>query len=414
MDLKSKRWVVLTVSCVVNLVIGTGYAWSVFAGPWAGLLFGEGASGAQVALVFGICNAVGPITMITGGKINDLLGPKWVIFVGGLMFGGGIFLAGAVHTEVALYLGYSIIFGLGMGLIYSCTIGNTVKWFPDKRGLVGGLTTAAYGLGSVALAFIISNTMTVDASNVASVFMTLGVIYLIVICVGAFFVTQAPAGYIPEGWSPPAPNPNVKAPTDKNWSEMLKDPVFYVMILMLLSGAFFGLMMISNCAPIVMATIIPSAANKAATAGLIVTALALSNTVGRVVCGWISDAIGRINTIAIALVLAIIGLLIILNAGEGSLAQFAIGICIVGFTFGAFMGVYPGFTADQFGPKNNGVNYGIMFIGFALAGWFGPQIVRSYAAAEPPYAQAYIIAIVIACVGLALSFVFRAMTKKKA
>lgn len=411
MDLKTKRWIVLIVSCVVNVIIGTGYAWSVFATPWARLLFGPEATGAQVALVFGICNSVGPITMIAGGKINDALGPKWVVFVGGLMFGGGIFLAGFGQTEAMLYIGYSIIFGLAMGLIYSCTIGNTVKWFPDKRGLVGGLTTAAYGIGSVLLAFIISNTMTVDETNVAKVFMVLGVIYAVVVCVGAFFITPAPAGYIPEGWTPPAPAAGMKAPEDKTWNQMLADPIFYVMILTLLAGAFFGLMMISNASPIAQKTV----GFTPATAGLVVTALALCNTGGRVVCGWVSDLLGRINTLAVALVLAVVGLFLVkYGAGNGIGSAFVIGVCIVGFTFGAFMGVYPGFTADQFGPKNNGINYGIMFIGFAVAGWFGPKIVSSYATAEPPYDMAFTIAIVIAIVGLALTFLYRAMSRKKA
>ena len=78
MDYNKKRWVVLVVSCIVNIIIGTGYAWSVFAGPWAQELGIQNA-----ALAFTVCNAVGPVTMITGGKINDMLGPKWVVFVGG-------------------------------------------------------------------------------------------------------------------------------------------------------------------------------------------------------------------------------------------------------------------------------------------------------------------------------------------
>jgi MFS family permease len=311
-----------------------------------------------------------------------------------------------------------------MGLIYSCTIGNTVKWFPDKRGLVGGLTTAAYGLGSVALALILGGY--VNATNVKDVFMVLGLIYAIVVCVGAFFITPAPAGYVPEGWSPPAPNPNVKAPTNKNWSEMIADPVFWVMILTLLSGAFFGLMMISNCANIARGTLVLTT-----TPAVIVSALALCNTAGRVVCGWVSDAIGRINTITIALVLAIVGLILI-NAGTASATPadnnanlFILGVCIVGFTFGAFMGVFPGFTADQFGPKNNGVNYGIMFIGFAIAGWFGPKILQMFSkppegateaqlAGFVPWVGGFKVAIGIAVAGLVLTFIFRALTKKKA
>jgi len=417
MDLKTKRWITLIVSCIVNLIIGTGYAWSIFAQPWSKF---TGVEIAQLGLVFGICNAVGPITMITGGKILDALGPKWVVFVGGLAFGGGIALAGAMteggsNSIFWLFFGYSIIFGLAMGLIYSCTIGNTVKWFPDKRGLVGGLTTAAYGLGSVILTLALRGKVT-DA-NISQVFITLGLIYAIVVCIGAFFITPAPAGYIPEGWSPPAPNPNVKAPTNKKWNQMITDPVFYVMFLTILSGAFFGLMMISNASPIAARALGFTGDNPF----YIVMALAFCNTVGRVVCGWISDILGRINTLTIALVIAIIGLFLI-NAGVtgGSGSAFVIGICIVGFCFGAFMGVFPGFTADQFGPANNGINYGIIFIGFALAGWFGPKVVQMFTAGlqddalRAGYSTAFYVAMGIAAFGLVMTFVFRAMTKQKA
>jgi len=417
MDLKTKRWIVLIVSCVVNLIIGTGYAWSIFARPWAEF---TGAEVAQLGLVFGICNAVGPITMITGGKILDAVGPKWVVFVGGLLFGGGIALAGWQTVQGSgslfwLFFGYSIIFGLAMGLIYSCTIGNTVKWFPDKRGLVGGLTTAAYGLGSVILAQLLAGK--VNVGNISQVFMTLGLVYAIVVCIGAFFIAPAPAGFVPEGWSPPAPNPNVKAPTDKTWNKMIADPVFFVMLLTILSGAFFGLMMISNCSPIAQRTL----GFTPVLAGTVVTGLALSNTAGRVFCGWISDLLGRINTLTGALVVAIIGLVLInMGVTGGTPAAFVIGVCLVGFTFGAFMGVFPGFTADQFGPRNNGVNYGIIFIGFAIAGWFGPKVVQMFTAGlagealVAGYSTAFKVAMGIAAFGLVMTFLFRVMTKKKA
>jgi len=87
--------------------------------------------------------------MIIGGRIQDLFGPKWVIFAGAFIFGGEVFLTGFSNSTTWLYLSYGLLMGLGMGLIYSCTIANTVKWFPDKRGLVAGLATAGYGTGSI-------------------------------------------------------------------------------------------------------------------------------------------------------------------------------------------------------------------------------------------------------------------------
>jgi len=407
MDYDKKRWVVLIISCLINIVIGTGYAWSVFAGPWA-----EELGVKSAALAFTVSSAVGPITMITGGKINDALGPKWVVFVGGLMFGGGVLIASFASTMTMLILGYGVVMGLGMGLVYGCTIGNTVKFFPDKRGLAGGLTTAAYGMGSVLLAPI-AQKMVAGSMGITGTFRTLGIIYLVIICIGAFFITTAPAGYAPAGWTPPAPNPNVKAPQNKNWNEMIKDPVFYVMLVMLLCGAFFGLMMISQARGIASKMI----GMEPAAAALAVSILALFNAAGRVVCGVISDMIGRINTLTIVMVLAMVGLYMIYNSGAGAEPKttvFIIGICIVGFCFGSFMGIFPAFTADQFGPKNNGVNYGIMFIGFAIAGVLGPMIMSNIFVGQGTYLPSFLIAIGFAAVGLVFTFIFRVLTKQKA
>ena len=402
--LTKQRWTTLVISCIINVVIGTGYAWSVFGAAWATELNTDAGS---TALAFTICNAVGPITMITGGKINDALGPKWVIFIGGLMFGGGMFITGFANSLGWIIFWYGIVFGLGMGLIYSCTIGNTVKFFPDKRGFVGGLTTMCYGLGSVILAPIAAKMVQPSSLGIHKTFFVLGIIYLVVICVGAFLVKKCPPGFVPDGYVPPAPAANVKATTDKTWSEMLRDPIFYVMFIMLVCGAFFGLMMISQCASI-------ATFKGIAAASVIVSVLALFNALGRVLCGTISDKIGRITTLMICLVLAIVGLVLMLISGDdGAVSLFVVGICLVGFAFGAFMGVYPGFTADQFGPKNNGVNYGIMFIAFALAGVLGPMIMRARFAATGSYNSAYVIAIILAVVGLIFAFIYRGMSRVK-
>lgn len=407
MNLNSTRWRTLVVSCLINLMIGTAYAWSVFGAAWGALL------GVSVGMVFGYANAVGPITMITGGKINDALGPRWVVFVGGLMFGGGVLFAGIFAAEWALYLGYSILMGLGMGMIYGVTVNNTVKWFPDKRGMVGGLTTMSYGLGSVLLAPVAR--WMVDTYTVPTTFIILGVLFMVVICIGAFVIATVPAGYVPEGWSPPAPNPNVKAPQDKDWKAMLADPIFYVIFLITLCGAFYGLMMLSQAMGIALD---PNVfAMDRVVAANVVMALALFNTFGRLVAGTLSDKIGRINTITVALVIGAIGLFTIYSGSTATTPNsimFVIGVCMVGFAFGSLMGVLPSFVADQFGPKNNAMNYGIMFIGFACAGYLGPKIMQSVKASTGSFNNAYLIAIAFAIFGLIMTFVFRAMSKKKA
>ena len=408
MDLNSTRWRTLVVSCLINLMIGTAYAWSVFGAAWAAVL------GVSTGMVFGYANTVGPITMIGGGKINDALGPRWVVFVGGLMFGGGVLLAGSIAQEWSLYLGYSIFMGLGMGMIYGVTVNNTVKWFPDKRGLVGGLTTMSYGLGSVALAPIAR--WMVDTYTVQTTFQVLGVIFMIVICVGAFLIAKVPqGGYAPAGWTPPAPNPNVKAVEDKDWKKMLADPIFYVIFLITLCGAFYGLMLISQAMGIALDKNV--FAMERVVAANVVMALALFNTFGRLAAGTLSDKIGRINTLTLALIIAAIGLFLIYSGSTASTPNatlFVIGVCMVGFAFGSLMGVLPGFVADQFGAKNNAMNYGIMFVGFACAGFLGPKIMILVKKSTGNFNNAYLIAIGFAVFGLVMTYVYRAMSKAKA
>ena len=407
MDLTKKRWIILLASCLINLCIGSLYAWSVFATPMAAYLSSvTGSEVAGLAIIFTIANAVGPITMISGGFINDKIGPKWVIFIGGILFGLGMIVSGFAKSIGMLLLTYGLGVGLGVGMVYGCTVSNSVKFFPDKRGLVGGIATASYGISSVIIP-IAANAL-IDNFDVTMAFRILGAAMLIIICVSAFFIQTCPKGFKPEGWEPPAPKAGAKAPVDKDWKAMLKDPIFYVMILMLCCGAFSGLMVTSQASPVAQNMIGMTAAE----AAVAVSVLAMFNTLGRILAGFISDKIGSVNTILGVFLVSVLGLGLLFISGEGSVATFYIGVCIVGLCFGSIMGIYPGFTASQFGARNNSVNYGIMFIGFAAAGYFGPTIMSSIYASAGAYQTAFLAAMALAIAGAVLTFAFRKLSKK--
>ena len=388
MKMETKRWLILTASCLINLCIGSLYAWSVFAVPMAEYFNsanGTSLTAADLAAVFTLANSVGPVTLISGGFINDRLGPKWVVFAGGIVFGAGM-------------------------LVYGCTISNSVKFFPDKRGLIGGIATASYGISSVLIPPV-ANAL-IESRGVQAAFRILGIAFIVIICGSAFVIEKCPQGYVPQGYVPKTPAADAAGAdqtVDKDWKQMLRTPVFYVMILMLTCGAVFGLMTISQVSPIAQNMIGMSVS--AATAA--VSVLALFNAAGRVLAGFISDVIGRINTLAIMLVLGMAGLLLLCMSGEGDVVKFYIGISVAGLCFGSFMGVFPGFTADEFGAKNSSVNYGIMFIGFAAAGYIGPTIMSSIYNKTSSYIPAFGFAIGLAGAGLVLSFVYRKLSAGK-
>ena len=427
-NLDQKRWLVLIASCLINLCIGSIYAWSVFASPMAQRLTelsanGQTYSASTLAIVFTVANSVGPVTMISGGYFNDKLGPKWVIFVGGLLFGGGMLLSGFATGIPMLIIGYGLGCGLGMGMAYGCTINNSVKFFPDKKGLIGGIATATYGLSSVLIPPV-ANKM-IAAVGVSSTFRILGIVFIAVICLFSMFIVKCPEGYAPgaetagktggAGSAGPesagqkaALSEAAASGQNKNWKGMLANPLFYIMIVMLMCGAFSGLMITSQASPMAQSM----AGMSVAAAGVAVSVLALFNAAGRVAAGFLSDLLGRVNVLLCAFALEIIGLICLLNISEGRSALFLIGVSLMGICFGALMGVYPGFTADQFGTKNNSVNYGIMFIGFALAGIGGPTMVGRILSATGAYTGAFLAAIALAVVGIILSLLYKRISRR--
>lgn len=409
MDLKKRRWFILVACCLINLCLGSIYSWSVFADAMANYytsISGSVITIGDLAIVYTIANAVGPITMITGGWFNDKFGPKIVLLAGGSMFGLGMILSGFTTNVGWLIVTYGIITGLGMGMTYGTTVSSCIKFFPDKRGIIGGITTAVYGLSSVILPFII--TPLASAIGGPKTFIVFGAAFLIIILSCALLVKKCPKNYVPEGWNPPVKDAKIAPTKDQNWKGMLGSVEFYIMLLLLTCGAFCGMMIIPNAKAIGsdmigLDTMMASAA---------VSVLALFNALGRVGAGTLSDKIGRINALAIACGLSFIGMILLYFCGTNSVALFFIGIAVVGVCFGSFMGVFPGFTADQFGAKNNSVNYGIMFIGFALAGLFGPSIMTAIVGKTGSYQNAFIVAGALSLVGVILSFVYRWVSKR--
>ena len=406
-NLTKYRWVILAISCLINLCIGSIYAWSVLASPMAEELRVD-----DLSIVFSVANAVGFITMIIGGILNDRYGPRWIVFTGGLMFGSGMLISGYANSVFALTAGYGLLLGLGLALVYGCTISNTIKFFPDRRGMVGGLTTAAYGISSVLIAPVASalNSMV----GVRASFKILGLVFVLVICTGSFFLKKCPNGFSPEGFQPSQGETEAGAQEgaggDYTPLEMLRTPVFYIMLLFLTCGGVFGMMIISSAYSIG----VNMAGLSSSAASLMVSVLCIFNTTGRLAAGTLSDKFGRVNTLTAAIVIAVAGLIVLYLADlQSSFQLFAAGVILVGICFGTFMGVFPGFTADRFGVKHNTVNYGIMWIGFSLAGIIGPSILTKAVAATGNYRMAFLIALFIAVLGLLTSFAYRGLNRRK-
>jgi MFS family permease len=357
----------------------------------------------HLALVFTVANTVGPVTMISGGFFNDRFGPRFVVLIGGILFSGGFIISGFATSVGMLVASYGLGVGLGMGMVYGCTVSNTVKFFPDRSGVAGGLAVASYGISS-AIMPPIANSL-IKSFGITTTFKVIGIVMFFVIGIASFFITRCPPDFVPEGLQPPVSSK--KKCEDMDWRGMLKSPVFYVMLLLLCCGAFSGLMIISQASPLARHMIGMSATPAAAA----VSVLAILNTCGRIVAGFIFDKIGIVKTLLSIFILSIIGLIVLYFSGAGTIVRFYIGLACIGMVFGSIMGIFPGFTALRFGFSHNSVNYGIMFIGFAISGYFGPTVMNIVFAQKGSYKPAFLIAICLIIAGMLLAIIYAILTK---
>lgn len=356
------RWVVLSAMFVSNLCVGSAYAWSVFQTPLMSLF---GWSTSETSLAFSISLLMVPFAMIIGGKTQSERGPKCLMFIGGIIFGSGIISAGFSNSLWILYVTYGLLGGFGIGFIYGTGISNAVKWFPDKRGLAAGLVAAGFALGAVINAPAAN--YLIQCYGILTSFQVLGVMYIIITVVASRFVSAPPSGYAPAGWNPAATGKAINN-KDKDWLAMLKDPLFYVLWTMYTIACVSGLMIIGHASPIGQEVIKLSAQS----AALAVSLMALANTGGRVMWGYVSDHMGPYPTLIIMFILSA-GMMAVLNYAD-SFGTFVAVISTIAACFGGFFAIFPSITANVFGTKNLSINYGILFTSFGVAAFIGPRL----------------------------------------
>lgn len=388
-SLKHKRWQVLAASISINFCLGTYYAWSIFAAGYMDL-FQWPAD--KLTIVFILSALLGPVSMTIGGKMMDKYGVRVVILLASILYSAGNFFCGVIESLAVLYVVYPATVTLGMSTVFNCTVNNSIKFFPEHRGLVSGVVTTSIGGATIFIAPLVQ--MLIHIFHVQMTFRIIGIASMVIMIAASLFIRQAPEQ---EGLS--FPHRKVRS-VDKNWKEMLKTPLFYALVLMFLAGATAGMMIASQLA--IMAQGIVKVT--AAAAAVAVSVFSFMNAAGRVTYGILADRIGWRNVLIIMFLAILAGEALLITSGYGTWIRFLIGISMVGICYGGFIGIYPAITAENFGTKNQGTNYGIMFWGFAIGGLVGPQLTVSLGnVGSNPYIGGFIAAFVIAAAGLVIS-----------
>lgn len=390
-------WIVTFAALGINLILGILYSWSVLK---KALVAEWGWTNTEASLPYTVCIAVLAFFTIFGGRLQDKYGPRIIALIGGLLFGAGLVGSAYATSPTMMVLTFGVISGLGMGFGYAAATPCAIKWFdPRKKGLISGIVVSGIGLSAVYIAPLTNALL--KSSGIQFTYLTLGIISLVGLTIFSLLLKNPPAGYVPTDTSN---KPAAKKSTDFTWQAMIKTRPFILLWLTYLMSATAGLMLIGHIASIAMVQ-----ANWQA-GFILVVILAIFNATGRITGGVLSDKVGRTNAMLIAFGLQAINMFAF--AFFTSIPLLILGTMIAGLAYGSIFSLFPSITADFFGIKNLGVNYGIIFTGWGVAGIIGPIIGGRVVDLTGSYNGSYIVAGIMLIIGVLLVKLIKAPAQK--
>ena len=395
-----KRWPVAVSGILLQVFLGTVYAWSAFKKPLLQVHGPQGWTTTQVGLAFTLVILFIGLSAAFGGKLVDKAGSRKVATAGAILFALGTVCAGLANHFNSLWLlwiGYGVIGGTGNGLAYITPIAVLVRWFPDRRGMITGLAVMGFGLGAAAMGFVVP--MILPVLGITKTFLLSGGLFLVGMLIAAQQLNNPPAG-----WVPPAPKASAKKVAEVRQCELgeaLGMYQFYVLWAVMFFNITAGLMLISNLSPFAQQQlhIDPKAA------GLILLITALANGFGRIVWAALSDLIGRKPTFLV-LVATQIPLFLILPHVT-SFALFTVICSYILLCYGGGFGSMPAFAADTFGTRCMGEIYGKVLLAWGIAGIAGPTIMDMVQKSTNSYAAALLTAAGLLGLGFLLALTYR-------
>lgn len=370
---ESNRWIVLLFSILGMVAVANfQYGWTLFVPPLQKHLKAEQA---LIQVTFTVFVLLETWLVPFEGWLVDTFGPKLLVMLGGVLAGLGWIGAGKAESLTALYLSYAIS-GIGAGVVYGTAIGISLKWFPDHRGLAAGLTAAGFGAGSAFTVAPIANM--IASAGYQAAFIRWGIIQGITVIVAAFFLKAPPVGWLPKTWRLKGSELVKKrqSPVDFTSAEMAATPNFWLMYVMMAMVATGGLMAVAQLNP--MAVDFKVDKIPVHLLWLTMPALTFALSADRVVngfCrpfwGWISDHIGRENTMTLAFSAEAIAIYVLIRFAHNPLL-FVIFSAFTFFGWGEIFSLFPALCGDFFGRKHATENYGFLYTAKGTASMFVP------------------------------------------
>jgi len=393
----------------MQVLLGVLYSWSVFRGPLAQL---HGWTKTQTIAPYRYSLLAFAAGMILAGFWQDRKGPRVVASAGGFLLGTGCLLAAWIgHTVSGLVLAYGVVAGFGVGFAYVTPIATCIKWFPDKRGMIVGLAVMGFGVGPLLFGPLLEALIGEDPARlhetIPRTFVILSVIFYAGVIGAAQVYRVPPAGWRPAGWTPPAGR---AAGSELSTRGMLGTWQFYALWMLYFLGTSVGLTAIGEATPLLQEM---ARASAAMSAGAALGVMSIFNGVGRLAWGSVSDRVGRKAAVLAMSVVSAVACLGFLRPAAGFWPLLA-GLCLAAFAYGGYLALMPSVTADYYGPKSVGANYGLLFsawglCGFLVPGYFAAIMDRARLAGNlaAGYGEVYGKLAVLALIGAAVTALLR-------
>lgn len=356
-------WPALVGGGLLNVAIGTYYAWSVFV-PALEHEFGWNRT--QTSLVPTIDMVTLASMFMVAGYLQKRIGPRLVAGIGGFLFSLGLLLASRIHSLPMLYLTWGLLVGAGCGFGYLPPITVGSKWFPNHRGLVNGLAIAIFAAGSGLFGPLAG--MLIERIGWRATFQTLAGIFFVFTMVGAYLLKDPPVGYTGPARKPAGVGRQHAHQIDMPTSQVLRSPVFLMLWAAYALGTTAGTMVISQLVPFAR-----SAGLNAKTAAFAISIGAIGSASGRFFSGWMSDHLGRLRTLRAVVVTSMLVTPMLYIWREEVLAFYVL-LFFVYYCYGTQLSVYTALAGDFWGTKYLATNYGLLLLAWGFAGVMGPVL----------------------------------------
>lgn len=382
------RWLVAIMGTLIQVCLGTVYAWSFFQKP---VMEANSWTNSQAAWGFSLAIFFLGVAAAWGGINLPKYGPRKLSMTGGALFGIGYLISAfafSIHSLPLFLTGYGIIGGIGLGLGYVTPVATAAKWFPDKKGFITGMVVMGFGFGALVMSKLLAPLfISLTDNNLVMVFSFIGIVMLIITLIAGFYLQNPPNNYAPAGFKTSvATSAAVKDSLQDGLSakQGILSSKFIMMWIVFFFNINAGIMFIGFQSPLLQdmlkKVMDPSTfsdpsviASLAASGATLIALSSICNGLGRFLWGAVSDKLGRVQVFRLILgtqVVVFIALMFVNNP-----VVFSILVCYVVLCYGGGFGSMPSFVLDSFGAKLMPVIYGAVLTAWGCAGITGPQIV---------------------------------------